>query len=128
MIHDNIFVSAFADPYSNSFISPNSADANDEKDIEIQQQSGENPAIRTSGPGEILSSTLTPTSLSADRSESPVHRSPRSASPEPILSTVTATDDLLIYKNVEDALDTNDVELSGRIGGFINPSKTVRVL
>lgn len=81
--------------------------------------------MRTSEPGEILSSSLTPTSLLAERSESPVNRNPRSASPEPILSKVTATDDLLIYKNVEDALDTNDVELSGRIGGFINPSKTV---
>lgn len=113
------------DQYSNSFISPNSAGAKEIENLEGEYSQG-NAAIKTSGPGEILSSQLTPTSLLEERSESALNRNPRSALPEPILSTVTATDDLLIFKNVEDALESNDVELSGRIGGYINPSKTVR--
>ncbi|XP_023014818.2 calcium-binding EGF-like domain-containing protein pawn [Leptinotarsa decemlineata] len=110
---------ALDDPYSNSFISPNSAEIPFDDDVE----SGD----KTSGPNEILQPSLQETTARFDESietSSSVVANRVQRSADPILSKTAATDDLLIFKNIEEALDSNDVELSGRLGHFIQPSKT----
>ncbi|CAG9764307.1 unnamed protein product [Ceutorhynchus assimilis] len=105
-----------ANLYSNSFISPNSAE---ELDIRLDE------SIKTSQL-ENIKATFVPengdelrqiklTKATKERFEK---------STEPILSRTSAGDNLLLFKNVEESLDNNDVELSGRIGRFIQPSKT----
>lgn len=47
-------------------------------------------------------------------------------SPDPILSKPSGIEDLLLTKNIGESLDSNDVELSGRVAAFIQPSKTVK--
>jgi hypothetical protein len=95
------------DGYSNSFISPSSAgEAHSKEETHLGD--------RTSAPDDIfVASSVTP-----QPSQSKVRRSA-----EPILSRTTGIDGLLTYKNVGESLDSNDVELSGRLLN-INPSKT----
>ncbi|XP_031355432.1 proteoglycan 4 isoform X2 [Photinus pyralis] len=47
-------------------------------------------------------------------------------SADPILSRPSGIEELLSSKNVADNLDSNDVEFSGRIAPFIQPSKTLK--
>lgn len=108
--------------YSNSFISPNSAQeviAHESEAVDI-----------TSGQSEIVVSSATSESKLTPPSESTLsisthNRPARNANP--IISRTTSfLDDLPTYKNVADSLDSNDVELSGKIMHFIQPSKTVK--
>ncbi|RZC35024.1 hypothetical protein BDFB_007198, partial [Asbolus verrucosus] len=96
------------DGYSNSFISPNSA-----KDLQSQHE-GIKAGDRTSAPEDILLTS----SITSHTSQNKVKRSA-----EPILSRTTGIDSLLSHKNVGESLDSNDVELSGRVLN-ISPSKT----
>ncbi|XP_072390317.1 uncharacterized protein pwn [Diabrotica undecimpunctata] len=114
---------ALEDIYSNSFISPNSAKFNAEDD--------QLPAIRTSEAKDIFEETSR-VARSALRDEpldkedhqvtSSAHRVARSM--DHILSSTAIADDYNLYKNVDEALESNDVELSGRLAGYIQPSKT----
>ncbi|KAJ8925501.1 hypothetical protein NQ315_009339 [Exocentrus adspersus] len=105
-----------------SFISPNSLAV--DKDNDQNSQKGD----RTSGPSEIghtntiIKETVASYASEIATSSSNHQRVERSA--DPILSRTAGIDNLLPYKNVEDSLDGNDVELSGRIGNYIQPSKT----
>lgn len=120
--NDPFLVSAVEDVYSNSFISPNSA-------AEAVIHESEVVNI-TSGQSEIVVLSATPQTKLISPSESTLsisthERTVRSANP--ILSrTASSLDDLPSYKNVADSLDSNDVELSGRIMQYIQPSKTVK--
>lgn len=109
----NILLSVSGDVYSNSFISPNSAKEPMEFDSEAVDM--------TSGRSEILA----PTSLEPSESSSSTYERPARSVVNQIVSQTTL-DDLLTFKNVADSLDTNDVELSGRIAHFIQPSKTTK--
>lgn len=119
-------INALNDVYSNSFISPNSANA--EADDNVVQ------AMQTSRPKDIKESEKSVTTdftsedismieknkdLSLSSSASRVLRSA-----DPILSQTAITNEFNVFKNVEEALDSNDVELSGRLAGYIQPSKT----
>lgn len=116
------FFLGLEDLYSNSFISPNSASADSDNE---KSQLGD----RTSGPSEIqhtdptIKETVASYASEIATSSSNSERVVRSA--DPILSRTAGMDNLLAYKNVDDSLDSNDVELSGRIGSFIQPSRTV---
>ncbi|KAJ8960131.1 hypothetical protein NQ318_003850 [Aromia moschata] len=114
---------AAEDPYSNSFISPNSAGAVHRVPKDTHRPAGD----RTTGPDDILATDTVreevATSLATETPASSIHeRDERSA--DPILSRTAGPDDLLVGKHLEDSLDGNEVELSGRIGGFIRPSRT----
>lgn len=108
-----------ADLYSNSFISPNSAE-----EVGVSLNFDESQA-------RLIDPTKTPGAVNEEASSKlesgtvaePNNRVLRSA--VPILSKTTAGDNLLLYKNVEDAFESNDVELSGRLGHIIQPSRTV---
>lgn len=107
-----------ADLYSNSFISPNSAE-----EVGVSPNFDESQA-------RLIDPTKTPGAVNEETSSKvvgtiaePNNRVLRSA--VPILSKTTAGDNLLLYKNVEDAFESNDVELSGRLGHIIQPSRTV---
>lgn len=118
-INSNCFVCVgIADLYSNSFISPNSA-----------EEVGVSPNFKSQA--KLIDPTKTPGTVNEETSKiesgtvaEPNNRVLRSA--VPILSKTTAGDNLLLYKNVEDAFESNDVELSGRLGHFIQPSRTVQ--
>lgn len=107
--------------YSNSFISPNSAREIDFRIVEEQ-------TIKTSVPENIQATNLRKIE-DEDEGEkvdgTSVDRQRVERSADPILSKTSAVDNLLLFKNIEESLDSNDVELSGRIGHFIQPSKTV---
>lgn len=119
----------FGNIYPNSFISPNSADKHPEQIVSAE-------ALKTSGPKDI-----TPTLLLKDDNEdrgnldtnsenllgvsiSSVEEKRVERSADPILSKTTAEDNLLLFKNIEDSFDRNDVELSGRVAHLIQPSRT----
>ncbi|KAJ8962470.1 hypothetical protein NQ314_005707 [Rhamnusium bicolor] len=112
------FIPGIEDVYSNSFISPNSAEGNEN---ELQSQLGD----RTSGPSEIQFTDPVIKSYADEISATSSNHDRVKRSADPILSRTAGLDNLLIYKNVEESLDSNDVDLSGRIGSFIQPSKTV---
>ncbi|XP_017781909.1 PREDICTED: uncharacterized protein LOC108566509 isoform X3 [Nicrophorus vespilloides] len=98
-------LTAGVDVYSNSFISPHSA---------------QEDAVY---PSEVIK----PSSF-LDKSESVSTKKERSRvqrSADPILSTYGKSDDLSYYKNVAEALEGNGVELSGRAPKLIQPSKTI---
>ncbi|XP_022921315.2 uncharacterized protein [Onthophagus taurus] len=104
-----------AHEYANSYISPNSA-----KEDHLISQEMQHHVTSTSGPSEIRSSesqtvieNLSSVSITFP-DEDPRH------------SKTKIFDDILIndYKNI-DHIDSNDVELSGRLVQFIQPSKTV---
>lgn len=120
------------DAYSQSFISPNSA-VNEIRNANEQQQQHEQYVDKTSGPSEIVritsvGGTITPSSISGQFSvkKSKAIRTARSA--DPILSKTSGVDNLLAYKNIEESLDSNDVEMSARVDHLIQPSKTVQKL
>lgn len=108
--------------YHNSFISPNSA--KDAIALELEA------ADMTSAQSEILlPSAISESKTLLSSSESSIvivthERHVRSANP--VLHRTASLDDLLSYKNVGDSLDTNDVEMSGRIVQFIQPTRTVK--
>lgn len=84
----------------------------------------------TSGQSEIPLPSMTSESktlLSSSESSIVIathERQVRSANP--VLHRTASLDDLLSYKNVGDSLDSNDVEMSGRIVQFIQPTSTVK--
>lgn len=108
------FVSVSGDVYSNSFISPNSA-----SDLEGSERP-ELPVDVTSGPSEITNSRLS--SLTASETFHTIQK--RSAAPI-LSSSIGGIDDLLSSKNVGESLESNDVELSGKVVSFIQPSRTI---
>ncbi|VEN57516.1 unnamed protein product, partial [Callosobruchus maculatus] len=92
------------DPYRNSFISPNSASGSPHNEPAHAQLTSNPPSdIATKVP---FSSVNDEDILNTDEDKT-----------DPMLSRTA-------YKNIEDALDSNDVELSGRMEGLIRPSKT----
>ncbi|XP_066249149.1 uncharacterized protein pwn isoform X2 [Euwallacea similis] len=97
-----------ADLYHNSFISPNSA--NQPKAL-LKSIESTNEPIGEFSPSDVIEG-------------SSVHKERVERSADPILSKTSAGDTLILYKNIEDAFESNDVELSGRLGNFIQPSKT----
>ncbi|KAK9685460.1 Calcium-binding EGF domain [Popillia japonica] len=108
------------DIYSNSYISPNSASDN-EHHIEYDEETI-HPHV-TSAPRQFHSST-TKILLSPKENESDHVINERSI--EPTISRTTSIDDLLSLKNTLDHIETNDVELSGRVPQFIQPSRTLK--
>ncbi|XP_050296688.1 uncharacterized protein LOC126736402 [Anthonomus grandis grandis] len=112
---------AHANVYPNSFISPNSA-AEEPGDPVGGENSLKTTATFLEGVSRIINEEEKD-EVSID--ETPVYISNRvERSAEPVLTRTTGDDNLLIFKNVEESLDSNDVELSGRIGHFIQPSRT----
>nr|CAH7744786.1 unnamed protein product [Callosobruchus chinensis] len=92
------------DPYRNSFISPNSASDSPANEPALAQWTSNPPRnIATKVPFSSVSDEYI---LNNDEDKT-----------DPMLSRTA-------YKNIEDALDSNDVELSGRMEGLIRPSKT----
>lgn len=116
-----VSIAGIEDPYHNSFISPYSA-----KEAVARESEA---ADMTSGQSEIaLPGATSESKTLLSSSESPIviathERQVRSASP--VLHRTASLDDLL-YKNVGDSLDSNDVELSGRVVQFIQPTRTVK--
>ena len=110
-------ISGMHDAYSNSFISPNSAR---EEPPRYQPIS----ADVTSGPGEIRTSE-NEIPVGTKKVAHSTHVITRRDA-DPIMLKTTNIDDLVVMKNVEDQLDSNDVELSGRADHFIRPSKTIK--
>ncbi|CAG9860551.1 unnamed protein product [Phyllotreta striolata] len=108
----------FDHEYSNSFISPNSANADVEDVVESD--------IQASIPREIKETEkLQATDYSNEKASTVINNPSRvQRSADPILSQTPIANEFNIFKNVEDALDSNDVELSGRLAGYIQPSKT----
>lgn len=106
--------------YSNSYISPNSADENVEYKETVTAQ-------RTSGPRDIRESE-SETYVTSSSEISNGNDDELKSSAEPIiLHRTTGIDDLTSYKNVADVLETNDVEYSGRRDGYyIQPSSTIK--
>lgn len=97
-------VAGTRDVYRNSFISP--------KSLAPEGEEAPPDGARTSGPQHLLTR----------RVESP----PSTVDVERSAELRTAgVEDLLTFKNVADSLDSNDVEYSGRLSNFIQPSKTV---
>ncbi|CAH1956225.1 unnamed protein product [Acanthoscelides obtectus] len=94
------------DPYRNSFISPNSASDSPPDDIASAEWTSNPP-----------SNTATKVSFSSIVDEKQVNNDEEKSESDPMLSRTA-------YKNIEEALDSNDVELSGRMEGQIRPSKT----
>lgn len=121
-LKNNSFSVGGADMYSNSFISPNSAE---EVGVSLQFDESQARLIDpTKTPGAVNEETSSSNSkIESGTVAEPNNRVLRSA--VPILSKTTAGDNLLLYKNVEDAFESNDVELSGRLGHIIQPSRTV---
>lgn len=113
----SFFVSVFGDAYSNSFISPNSAG-----ELEGSELPSELPVDVTSGPNEIVATR--PASASALHTNYP-ETFRRSDEPLPPSSSMGGIDELLSSKNVGESLDSNDVELSGKVVRFIQPSRTI---
>lgn len=122
LINFIFFDTAVDDVYHNSFISPNSA----KEAIAVESE----VAGMTSGQSEILLPSVTSESKTLlSSSESSIiiathERQVRSANP--VLHRTASLDDLLSYKNVGDSLDSNDVEMSGRVVQFIQPTSTVK--
>ncbi|ENN79488.1 hypothetical protein YQE_04132, partial [Dendroctonus ponderosae] len=108
-----LVVPGASDLYSNSFISPSSS-----SHLDIQWRPER--AIQSAQ----IESTSGPDEDAEDIEGTPVANSRVQRSAEPILSKTSAGDDLLLHKNIEDTLDSNDVELSGRLGHVIQPSRT----
>ncbi|KAL1501177.1 hypothetical protein ABEB36_006557 [Hypothenemus hampei] len=93
--------------YSNSFISPNSAE-----DLDLHTQTS-----------KIIQPTKVSSSLKEQTNKDTLESSSRVArSAEPIISKTFAGENLLFFKNIEESLDGNGVELSGR--HYIQPSTT----
>ncbi|KAK5647794.1 hypothetical protein RI129_002686 [Pyrocoelia pectoralis] len=113
-------LTAIEDIYSNSYVSPKS-----EKDG-IGPDASEPFVDVTSGPSEIhIPESKTMTYSSETKLHTTTNRRiERSA--DPILSRPSGIEELLSSKNVADNLDSNDVEFSGRIAPFIQPSKTLK--
>lgn len=112
-------VVAAEDVYSNSFISPNSAN--------IEEQDNLPKEIITSGLESFRRESETfPSSfqdgIGSTNLFSSASRVLRSA--DPILSRTAISDEFNLYKNIGEALESNDVELSGKIVENIQPSKT----
>lgn len=105
------------DLFSNSYISPNSA-----KDYETQEHSVFH-GDKTSGPVVIQLDSSKDFSIKSSIKEE--KRFARSV--DPLVQTTAGLGDILTFKNVDDSLDSNDVEYSGRIAQFIQPSKTVNI-
>ncbi|XP_076259530.1 calcium-binding EGF-like domain-containing protein pawn isoform X2 [Rhynchophorus ferrugineus] len=106
------------DIYSNTFISPNSADDNF-AEISTPKLIDATKFVYNEQEG---SSLMNDDEKSPDFTSIESRRVQRSA--DPILTSTAAEDKLLLFKNVDDSLDSNDVEMSGRIGHYIQPSKT----
>lgn len=105
--------------YSNSYISPNSAEENVDYKETITAQ-------RTSGPRDIRESESETHVTSSSETSSSNNKLTSSVEPI-ILHRTTGIDDLTSYKNVADVLETNDVEYSGRREGYyIQPSSTIK--
>ncbi|XP_057652255.1 uncharacterized protein LOC130891484 [Diorhabda carinulata] len=109
---------AFEDVYSNSFISPNSANLkapeNFKRIITSELESFPKESEHLS---DLIQDGTDSTNLLSSAT-----RVIRSA--DPILSRTAISDEFNLYKNIEEALESNDVELSGKIVENIQPSKT----
>lgn len=104
---------------SNSYISPKSSMQNDPNNHKSHERTIDLNQINTSSAkNEYFQSVSVEVEPSAVRHE----RVERSA--DPIISRTSDGDKYIMYKNIEEALDSNDVELSGRHVD-ISPSKTV---
>ncbi|KAK9886647.1 hypothetical protein WA026_017568 [Henosepilachna vigintioctopunctata] len=113
----NRFLAGADEIQSNSFISPNSAGRGDLHEGSIYQKKTATPSLES----HITSDIKTWDEVKINPSKSQNERVARSA--DPIISKTSDVDRFIMYKNIEEALDSNDVELSGRLVN-ISPSKT----
>ncbi|KAF5274133.1 hypothetical protein FQR65_LT04531 [Abscondita terminalis] len=114
-----VIITGLEDIYSNTYVSPKSIDNH------IEPLMSESAVDVTSGPSEIRTSESKTSVLSSETKihQTNNHRIERSA--DPIISKPSGIDELSL-KNIADNLDTNDVEFSGRVASFIQPSKTLK--
>ncbi|KAK4884765.1 hypothetical protein RN001_001036 [Aquatica leii] len=114
-----VIITGVEDVYSNSYVSPKSGGNN-----VLPEISGSLVDV-TSGPSEILTSESKTITFSSETRIQQTNNPRIERSADPIISKPSGIDELSL-KNVADNLDTNDVEFSGRIASFIQPSKTLK--